>query len=117
MDKERKILILSGTDAMLLRVRKRLEKKEHYRVSWTSSYDEALSLVRDGRVDFLFYEVSKALADGAKKLDAMKDANSRVPVVVSAVLEMPPRPCREEGEGEGHGRGPGSPWGRPLQSG
>lgn len=92
MTETKKILILSGNERMLKRVRRGLSEKPRYAVNWTDSYDEAHRMVKEGLVDFLFYEVGKALEDGVGKLDAMKDANRNVPVVVSAVLDMPPPP-------------------------
>jgi len=87
---QKKILILSDNEKMLKRVRKCLREKPYYEIFWTASFDEAYEKTSNGLVDFLFYEVNKALSDGVKKLDMMKDANSRVPVVVSAVLNIPP---------------------------
>lgn len=93
MDKQKKkILILSENDSMHRRVKKRLLPKPRYEVLWTDSYEKAYSDVTAGRVDFLFYEVNKALDDGMRNLDRMKKGNLRVPVVVSAVLERPEKP-------------------------
>ncbi len=87
--RKRKILILSSNKEMYHRVRHRLRQKPYYEVYYTNSYDEAYRKVREGDVDFLFYEVNKALEDGVRKLDKMKEANSKVPVVISAVLNIP----------------------------
>lgn len=89
MTGDKKILILSETDEMLKRVKKGLARKPYYIIEWTDSYDEARQKVKEGQTDFLFYEAGKALKDGAGRLDEMKDANKNVPVVVSAVLDLP----------------------------
>lgn len=89
-DKKKKILILSDSDRMFRRVRRLLKEKDYYEIIHTTSFDEAYPMVCEDRVDFVFYDVNFALDEGVRKLDMMKGANSRIPVVVSAVLDHPP---------------------------
>ena len=85
-------MILSESSQMFERVKQLLEKKNRYNVIYIDSYDEAYNMVVKNQTDFVFYEIDKALKDGVRKLDKMKQANNRVPVVVSALLNYPPRP-------------------------
>lgn len=89
---QRTIMILSESPQMFERVKHLLEKKSRYHIIYVDSYDEAYNMVIKNQTDFVFYEIDKALKDGVRKLDQMKQANSRVPVVVSALLNYPPRP-------------------------
>jgi len=83
------ILVLSDSKEMYLKVKHLLRKKDYYRINHLSSFDKAYRQVLDSRVDFVFYDVHLALKDGVRKLDMIKKANNRVPVVVSAVLKHP----------------------------
>jgi DNA-binding NtrC family response regulator len=85
----KKILVLSSDEAMFDKVRTLLSKKTYYEVIHKTSFDEAYPDIRDGKVDFVLYDVNLALEEGMKKLDMLKAANDKVPVVVSAVLEKP----------------------------
>ena len=87
---DRKILVLSDKEEMFHKVKHLLNKKNYYKIEYLNSFDEAYPIVQKNEVDFVFYDVHLALKDGVKKLDMMKEANSNVPVVVSAVLHHPP---------------------------
>ncbi|MCD4782478.1 MAG: response regulator [Candidatus Eremiobacteraeota bacterium] len=89
MKKEKTILILSDTAEMLQKVKLLLAKKPYYKIIHITSFDEAYPQVKENRVDFVFYDVNLALKEGVRKLDMMKEANDKVPVVVSAVLQHP----------------------------
>lgn len=88
--KRYKILVLSDKEEMFEKVCGLLRKKSLYQIEYLGSFDEAYPLVQKNEVDFVFYDVHLALKDGVRKLDMMKEANSGVPVVVSAVLRHPP---------------------------
>ncbi|MCE1248468.1 MAG: response regulator [Firmicutes bacterium] len=87
----KKILVLSGDSAMYEKVKKLLARKPYYNILQMSSFDEAYPCIKQGTVDFVLYDVNLALEEGMKKLDMLKAANDKIPVVVSAVLEKPER--------------------------
>jgi len=87
--RQKTILILSDDDEMFRRVKHLLAKKLYYKITHITSFDEAYPQVKENRVDFVFYDVNLVLKEGVRKLDMMKEANDRVPVVVSAVLQHP----------------------------